>query len=252
MSNLLAIAAREFKSLFLSPLAWTVLAVLQLILAYLFLTQVETFVTLQSKLAAMVNGPGLTDIIVPPLFGNAGIVLLLVTPLLTMRLICEERRNKTLPLLLSAPISITDIVLGKFLGVLGLLSVVLVLITVMPLSLLIGGTLDFGKLFANVIGLFLLMSAFISIGLYMSCIAVHPTVAALGAFGTLLLLWIMDWSTAIRDQPNPLMEYLSILRHYQNLQSGLLSTADIGYFLLFSGGFLLLSIRHLASERLPQ
>lgn len=252
MNMALTIAAREFKSLFLSPLAWTVLAVLQLILAYLFLSQVETFVTLQTKLAAMENGPGLTDIIVPPLFGNAGIILLLVTPLLTMRLICEERRNKTLPLLLSAPVSITDIVLGKFLGVLGLLSLVLLLVTLMPLSLLVGGTLDFGKLFANVLALLLLMGAFASIGLYLSCIAQHPAVAALGAFGALLLLWIMDWSAAIRDQPNPLLEYLSILRHYQNLQTGLISSVDIGYFLLFSGGFLLLSVRHLASERLPQ
>lgn len=252
MTMALVIAAREFKSLFLSPLAWTVLAVLQLILGYLFLTQVETFVTWQPKLAAMANGPGLTDIIVPPLFGNAGIILLLVTPLLTMRLICEERRNKTLPLLLSAPVSISDIVLGKFLGVLGLLVLVLVLITLMPLSLLVGGSLDLGKLFANVLALFFLMGAFTSLGLYLSCIAAHPAVAALGAFGALLLLWVMDWSTAIRDQPNPIMDYLSVLRHYQNLQSGLISSADIAYFLLFSGGFLMLGIRHLASGRLPK
>ncbi|MFI3198840.1 MAG: ABC transporter permease, partial [Methylococcaceae bacterium] len=102
---MLTIAKREFKSLFLSPLAWTVLAVLQGLLAYLFLTQVETFTLIQPKLASIDGAPGLADIVVTPLYGNAAIILLLVTPLLTMRLICEERRNKTLSLLLSAPIS---------------------------------------------------------------------------------------------------------------------------------------------------
>ena len=93
MSMISTIASREFKSLFLSPLAWTVLATLQCILAYLFLTQVETFTLIQPKLAVIENAPGLTDIVAIPLYGNAGIILLLVTPLLTMRLICEERRN---------------------------------------------------------------------------------------------------------------------------------------------------------------
>ncbi|MDD5274571.1 MAG: ABC transporter permease subunit [Methylovulum sp.] len=249
---MLAIAAREFKTLFLSPLAWTVLAVLQLILAYVFLTQVETFITLQPKLAGIENGPGLTDIVVPPLFGNAGIILLLVTPLLTMRLICEERRNKTLALLLSAPISSADIIIGKYLGLLGLLLLAVVLVTLMPLSLLTGGVLDFGKLFANLLALALLVSAFTSTGLYMSCVASHPVIAAMGTFGLLLLLWILDWTTGIKTQRSELFEYLSILRHFQNLQSGLISSVDVLYFVLFISGFLLLSIRRLNNDRLQK
>jgi len=123
-------------------MAWTILAILQFILAFLFLSQVEAFTALQPKLAGIESAPGLTDIIVAPLFGNAGIILLLVTPLLTMRLICEERRNKTLALLLSAPVSNIDIILGKYLGILGLMLLMTVLITLMPLSLLSGGELD--------------------------------------------------------------------------------------------------------------
>ena len=167
------IASREFKTLFLSPLAWTVLAILQCLLAYLFLTQVETFTLIQPKLAAIEGAPGLTDIVVTPLYGNAGIILLLVTPLLTMRLICEERRNKTLSLLLSAPISNADIIIGKYLGILGLLLLVVFLITLMPLSLLVGCELDFGKLFANFLALLLLVTAFTSTGLFMSTLAGH-------------------------------------------------------------------------------
>jgi ABC-2 type transport system permease protein len=247
-----AIASREFRSLFLSPLAWTILAILQFILAFLFLSQVEAFTALQPKLAGIEGAPGLTDIIVAPLFGNAGIILLLVTPLLTMRLICEERRNKTLALLLSAPVSNIDIILGKYLGILGLMLLMIFLITLMPLSLLSGGELDLGKLFANLLALLLLVTAFTATGLFMSCIAGHPTVAAMGTFGILLLLWILDWTTGMEDQRSELFEYLSILRHFQNIQSGLISSADVSYFFLFITGFILLSIRSLDNDRLQK
>jgi ABC-2 type transport system permease protein len=252
MTMIFTIAAREFKSLFLSPLAWTILAILQFILAFLFLTQVENFTMLQPQLATMENAPSLTDITVTPLFGNAAIILLLVTPLLTMRLICEERRNKTLTLLLSAPLSNADIIIGKYLGSLGLLAVIVALITLMPLSLLIGGTLDFGKLFANILALLLLSGAFAAIGLFMSCLANHPTVAAMGAFGALFVLWILDWSAGLADKPSGLFQYLSILRHFQAIQSGLLATSDVSYFLLFISLFLLLSVRRLDKERLQK
>jgi ABC-2 type transport system permease protein len=252
MTMSLVIAKREFKTLFLSPLAWTILAVLQLILAFLFLKQVETFIMLQPQLATMDNAPSLTDITVTPLFGIAAIILLLVTPLLTMRLICEERRNKTLSLLLSAPLSNADIIIGKYLGSLGLLVLIVLLITLMPLALLIGGTLDFGKLFANLLALLLLEGAFCALGLFMSCVAGHPTVAAIGAFGALFLLWILDWSSGLTDKPSELFKYLSILRHFQNIQSGLINSADISYFLLFISLFILLSIRRLDKERLQK
>jgi ABC-2 type transport system permease protein len=207
---------------------------------------------IQPKLAAIEGAPGLTDIVVTPLYGNAGIILLLVTPLLTMRLICEERRNKTLSLLLTAPIANVDIIIGKYLGILGLLLLMVFLITLMPLSLLMGGELDLGKLFANLLALLLLITAFTSTGLFMSTLAGHPTIAAMGTFGILLLLWILDWTTSMNDQRSELFEYLSILRHFQNLQSGLISSVDISYFLLFTAAFILLSIRSLDNDRLQK
>jgi len=244
------IASRELKTLFLSPLAWSILAVLQLILAYLFLTQVETFTSFQAQLATINNAPGMTEVIVQPLFGNASIILLLVTPLLTMRLVCEERRNKTLALLLSAPISGAEIILGKFLGILAMLTVVVMLVSLMPLSLLIGGELDLGKFACNIFALLLLVSAFASLGLYMSCIASHPTIAAICSFGLLLLLWVLDWTVGLKSQGSDVFQYLSILKHFQNIQTGLLNTVDISYFLLFICTFLILSIRRLESDRL--
>jgi len=249
---ILTIAFRELKTLFLSPLAWSILAVLQLLLAYLFLTQIETFVSFQGRLANIDNAPGLTDIIVTPLFANASIILLLVTPLLTMRLVCEERRNKTLTLLLSAPLSSMEIILGKYLGILGLLMLIILLICLMPLSLLVGGELDYGKFICNIVALSLLVAAFSSLGLYLSCIASHPTIAAIGSFGLLLLLWILDWTAGVSGKSSEVFHYLSMLKHFQSIQSGLINTVDISYFLLFISTFLILSILRLESDRIQK
>ncbi|MFW5442821.1 MAG: ABC transporter permease [Methylococcaceae bacterium] len=247
-----SIASRELKTLFLSPLAWSILAVLQFIMAYLFLTQIETFTSFQSQLANIDVAPGLTGIIVLPLFANASIILLLVTPLLTMRLVSEERRNKTLSLLLSAPLSAAEIILGKFLGILGMLMLIVIMVSLMPLSLLLGGELDLGKFSCNIIALSLLVAAFSSLGLYMSCVASHPTVAAIASFGLLLLLWILDWTAGLKDQQSEIFQYLSLLKHFQNIQSGLINSVDICYFLLFISTFLILSIRRLEYDRLQK
>jgi ABC-2 type transport system permease protein len=249
---ILTIARREFKSLFLSPLAWSILGILQFIFAYIFLTQVESFIAFQAKLAEIQSAPGLTDIVITPLFANAGVILLLVIPLLTMRLICEERRNKTLTLLLSAPLSNRDIILGKYLCVLGLLILIIGLISLMPLSLIAGTQLDWGKFLSNILALTFLVAAFASVGLYMSCVAPHPTIAALGSFGLLLLLWIVNASAGIKEQTSELFEYISILKHFQSLQTGLINTADLSYFVLFTATFLWLSIRRLDNDRLQK
>lgn len=247
---ILTIAWRELLSLLLSPLAWVILAVVQLILAFLFLGHVEQFLIYESELLSMKNAPGLTEIIVAPLFGNAAIILLLVVPLITMRLISEERRNKTLCLLISAPITMTEIVLGKYLGILFFLMIMLCLIALMPLSLLIGGHIDMGLFASGFLGLGLLLASFASTGLYMSTLTQHPSVAAIGSFGALLLFWVLDWSgQGISDDGN-LLAYLSLLNHYEPFLRGLFDSADAVYMLLFTTTFIVLSIRHLDANRL--
>lgn len=252
MKMILTIASREFRSLFLSPLAWSILAVLQFVLAYLFITEIEAYNALQPRLASLNDAPGLTDLVVAPLYSNAGIFLLLLTPLLTMRIICQERRNQTLALLLSAPVTSSEIILGKYSAILGFLLMITLLISGMPLTLLLGGSLDFGKYLANILALLLVLASFASIGLYMSSIASHPTVAAISSFAVLLLLWIMDVTTGQYNQNTEVLQYLSILEHFQSLQSGFISSTDICYFLLFTATFLILSIRQLENERLQK
>ncbi len=244
------IAWRECRSLFLSPLAWSVLAVVQFIMAYLFLAQVDNFSAIQPRLAGIEGAPGVTDIIIAPLLGDAAIILLLVTPLITMRIFSEERRNGTLSLLISAPVSMTEIVLGKYLGVLGFFFILLLMLLAMPFSLQAGATLDLGKLAAGALGLTLLVAAFSAAGLYLSARTEQPTVAAVSTFGLLLLLWIIDWAGNSGVQVSGLLHYLSLLRHYESLLKGLFNTSDIAYYLLFITTFLGLSIRRLDADRL--
>ena len=118
---MLTIARNELYRLFLSPLAWLILALGQVILAYLFLTHIDRFMQLQASISAIPGAPGVTELIIAPLFSNVATILLLLSPAITMRLIAEERRNDSLPLLMSAPVSVMDIVLGKYLGTLNAL-----------------------------------------------------------------------------------------------------------------------------------
>ena len=243
------VGLREFKSLFLSPLAWSILAVVQLILAWLFLGRIELFQTYQSQLMAMESAPGLTEIVVPDLLGNAAIVLLLVVPLLTMRLVAEERRNRTLALLFSAPLSMTEIVLGKYIGILMFLLALLALIALMPLSLFAGAHLDYGLIASGFLGLALLLAGFAAVGLFMSTLTQYPTVAAISTFGALLLFWVLDWSGQ-GLHGGSWLAYLSLFNHYKPFLDGIFDSADAVYHVLLVTVFLVLSIRRLDADRL--
>lgn len=248
------IAGRDLRSLFLSPLAWSILAAVQVILGWFFTMLVYWFVQpdVQASLASDPNAPGMTVMVVNSLFDWMGIVLLLVTPFLTMRLISEERRNKTLFLLLSAPMPITSIILGKFLGLMGFFLIMLAMVTLMPLSLLLGGSLDWGQLASGLLGIILLLGALTAIGLYISTLTAHPTVAAISTFGAFLLLWMFNWAEKVGEEQTGILNfgYWSITKHYQPLLEGLFSTADVVYYLLLIVLFLILSIQRLDANRL--
>ena len=252
------IALRELKNLFLSPLAWAILTVTQIILCYQFLSQLETYMQLQDKLSVLEKSPGITDLVIAPLLGGAAIVLLIIVPLLTMRLISEEQKNQTLSLLFSAPISMTQIVLGKYLGILGFLLILITMIALMPLSLLLGTAIDLGQLFSALLGLTLVIASFAAAGLYMSTLSKQPAIAAISSFGLLLFLWIINWAgnsaeaeLAINHNGENVLIWFSLLNHFEPLLKGLFSSADIAYYLLFICLFLVLAIRRLERLRLP-
>jgi len=239
------IARREITSMFLSPLAWVILAVIQGILGYMFLVQIENFFLLQPQLIELENTPGVTDIIIAPIFSLAAIILLMIMPLITMRTLAEEKKNKTISLLFSAPISITQLVMGKFLGLFFFILILTSMLMLMPLSLFLGTELDSGKLLSIFVGMILLLSSFAAIGLYLSSLTDNQTIAAVSSFGALLMLWIIEWGTE-----QTLFNYLSLLAHHQPLLEGAFSSADVSYFLLIILLFNGLTIRQLDGDRL--
>lgn len=241
------LAAKELKILFASPLAWVVLAILEAIIAYVFLNQIDAFDAIQPKLAQLANAPGITEIIVAPLFASVATILLMTVPLLSMRLLAEEKRNRTLPLLMSAPLSMTEIVLGKFLGLLFFLAAVIAMPTLMALSLYAGGRLDPGLLLGNLLGVALLAASFSALGLYISSLTAQPIIAAMGTLGALLGLWLINQSAT---EPDSVLHYLSVIKHFEPFNKGLVNTGDVAYFALFTLTFLVLTVRRLDRERL--
>jgi len=243
------IAWRELRSLFLSPLAFVILGISQIILARLFLGHVNLFLMIQTRLVSIPNPPGLTTLVAAPLLGNAGVLLLLITPLITMRLIADERHNKTLTLLYSAPISMTEIVLGKYLGILSFFFILVALSLAMPLSLLMGGQLDWGMFGCGVLGLLLFTSTLAAVGLLVSTLTKYPAVAAMGTFGVLFLLWVIDYAGHGRGPGGLIVAYLSIVNHFEPFLRGFFNTSNVVYYVVLSITCLVLSIRRLDADR---
>ena len=245
------IARREVGALFLSPLAWIILAVVQTILGFLFLANLDNFFLLQPQLIHLANTPGVTDLVITPLMQVAAIVLLMVMPLVTMRSLAEEKRQRTLNLLVSAPLSMTEIVLGKYLGLLLFIVILISLLMLMPLSLYLGTSPDGGKLLSIYLGMLLLLAAFAAIGLYLSSLTENQTIAAVSTFGVLLMLWIVDWlGGSVGGDGQSILAYVSLLQHHQSMLEGIFDSSDVGYFLILISGFLVLTIRQLDRERL--
>ena len=250
------IAGKELKALFASPLAWVIITFMQLILAFGFLKRLDDFMQLQPQLLQVSNPPGITELVVAPLFSTIAVVLLFAVPLLAMRLIAEERRNQTMVFLVSAPLSMTEIALGKFVGLVAFLLLIVGITTLMPLALLLGGRLDFGLLASLVIGVALLAACFAAVALYASCLTAQPLAAAMIAF-SLLLGMLLAGETAAeglrgRGWPVPaaLAQVLSPLKNFEPFAKGVIDSYAVACLLLLIATFLILTIRRLDAARL--
>jgi ABC-2 type transport system permease protein len=141
----------------------------------------------------------------------------------------------------------TDIVLGKFLGLMVFFSAIISLIVALCVSLRTGGTMDFGLLLSNTIGLLLTVASFSALGLYISSLTAQPAIAAAGTLGVLLGLWLIDLAASATQS---WLHYFSLLKHFGHFNQGLIDTLSTAYFILFTVTFLVLTIRRLDGERL--
>jgi ABC-2 type transport system permease protein len=253
---ILTIAGKDLKSLFTSPIAWVVLTFVQLIVGYGFLKRFDDFMQLQPQLIQLPSPPGFTELVAVPTFATAAAIMLFAVPLLAMRLIAEERRNQTMVLLTSAPVSITDIVLGKFYALMGMLLLILALITLMPLSLSAATRLDYRLIGSIVLGLALMAAAFSAVSLYVSSLTAHPIVAALGAFGALLAMVLIGENVADNLQTRGLgvlatfAQVFSPVKNFEPLGKGMIDSYAITCLILLTLLFLAFTVRQLEARRL--
>lgn len=253
---ILTIAAKELKALFASSLAWVILTVMQVVFGYNFLRRIDDYLQLQPRLVQMANPPGVTELVVAPTFGTAAVVLLFAVPLLAMRLIAEERRNRTMVFLTSAPVSMADIVLGKFLGLMAFLVAVIALVVLMPFSLAGSTSLDYGLLASLTAGIVLLAACFAAVSLYLSCLTTSPVIAAMGSFSVLLAMLLAGetMSDSLRargwELPAALMQVFTPVRNFEPLGHGLIDTYAIACSLLLIVAFVVMAIRRLDALRL--
>lgn len=241
------IAFRELRSLFATPSTWLILGALQFIFAWFFLARLDAFLQVQAQLAQIANAPGATQAIAVPLFGAAALIIMLLVPVFTMRMIAEERRNGTMTLLMTAPVSCAQIVLGKFVALLLFLLPIAGSCLVMLLALGAGTQPDKGLLFANALGLLLLAASYAALGLYISSLTAQPVVAAIGALAALSGLWLVEASATDSDSA---WRALAPTSHFESFNVGLLNSGDLVYFLLFCAVFLLLAVRRLNNNRI--
>lgn len=234
MTNTFAIAERELKSFFVSTVAWVIAA------AFLAMTGMLFSVILLNSNEASLRF----------LISNVSVILLFVAPFLTMRLLAEENRLGTIELLLTNPVRDIEVVLGKFLGVMGFILVMLAMTLYFPLLLFIFGTPDPGPIATGYLGVVLQAAAFAAIGLAVSSTTENQIVAAFLAFAINLVLWLSE-SVAMVVGP-PLAEalrFLSVTSHFQDFSRGVIDTSHLIFFLSIVAAALFLTYLSLQTRR---
>lgn len=252
MKNIWKIALRDFKSYFTSPIAYILSAGFMVIMGWMFFVYLSHFQlqNLQYQQFNMGKGASISEGIIRPLFGNMNVVLLLLVPFITMRLFAEEKKNHTIELLMTSPLSLTEIVLGKFLSALMLICVMLTLTGIYPAILFITGNPEIGPVFTNFLGTILLCSCYLSLGVLFSAMTENQIVAGALSFASGLLFWLLSWATAAAPSGwGEVLSNLSLITHYNNFGQGIINSTDVVYFLSFAGFGLFLTHRVLDSYR---
>lgn len=255
MSNIWAVAYRELRSFFLSPIAYVVLAGFLLISGFMFwnmLAQFSRFVTIYSSMQRpdLMQQLNLNDMVVSPLLGNMVVVFILLMPIVTMRLFAEERAAGTDELLLTSPISTLEITLGKFLGAALFLLVLLGLAFIYPAVLLWFGDPEVPRILTGYLALLLIGLTAIAFGLFFSTLTSSMVVAGVLTGGFLLMLLLISWpADAVGDAMGSVLRYLSIIDHSTDMMRGLVKLEDVLYYLSLTGVGLFLSQRSLESLR---
>jgi ABC-2 type transport system permease protein len=252
MSNILAIAQKELRSYFASPIAYIVIGLWALLYGYFYSSLLAFFVR-QSMQMSQFGGAqpvNINEQMLRLLFQNVTILVLFLMPMITMRTYSEEKRSGTIELLLTSPVTDLQIILGKFFGALGLYAAMLAVTLIHIAMLFIYGNPEWKPIATAYLGLLLFGACFISVGLLISSLTKNQIVAGTVSFGVFLLLWVLDWmGTFAGPRVSALLSYLSIIGHFDDFTKGVLDTTHLIYYLSFITFGLFLTAKSVDTER---
>jgi len=250
MRNIFAIAHKELRSYFASPIASIVLGFFALLFGYFFYALLSFF---ERQSAGMGMGPSAMNInqmLIGPLFMNATVITLFVLPMITMRTYSEEKRSGTIELLLTSPLTDLQIILGKFLGAMGLYASMLAVTLVHMAVLFYYGEPEWRPVATAYLGLLLLGGCFISVGLLISSLTKNQIVAGMVTFAVFLLLWVINWiGNSAGPTAQAILSHLSIIEHFQDFSMGVIDTKRLVYYVSFMMFGLFLTAKSVDIER---
>lgn len=238
MSAIWSITKKELVSYFTSPIAYIVIAIFILLSGFFFYSLVWWFNTQAMQMAQnpyYFQQVNINQMVFAPLFHNLSIILLLMLPVVSMRLFSEEKKMGTEELLFTSPVSVIQIILGKYLAALIVLLAMLVLSAIPTIFTFIHGNPEPVPYLLGYLGLFLLGAAFLALGLFWSALTENQIVSAVLTFGTLLLFWVLSWAAySARGLWQDVLNYLSFFEHFDGMTKGILDTSDLVYYLSFA------------------
>lgn len=244
---------KELRLYFTSPIAYVVITIFLLIAGYFFYSILAFFslVSMQSVMnPAMGRDLNVTDSVMRPLFSNLSVILLLLMPLLTMRLVAEERRSGTIELLLTYPVRDGAVLISKYLAALTVYALMLGLTLLYPGILLYFTRVEWGPLATGYLGLVLMGALFLAVGVLASSLTENQIVAAVVTFGIVLMLWVIGWSADYAGGPwGKILAHLSLVEHNDSFSKGVLDTKDVIYYLDLTLLALFLALCSLAARR---
>ena len=246
-----ALWRKELHSYFVSPIAYIVIAVFAVLMGYFFYTYLVAFasaclVTMQQAQMRMMAPPAMNvnEWVLRPLFYHVSIILVFLMPLITMRLVSEERKSGTIELLLTSPVSDVQVVLAKFFAALTLYAILLGVTVVHQVMVFWVGNPEIWPLLVGYLGLLLLGGSFLAAGLLISSFTENQIVAAAASFGVFLLLWIIGWAAGYTGPLlGKILSYISLVGHFEDFAKGVIDTRDVVFYLSFIGLGLYLTVR---------
>jgi gliding motility-associated transport system permease protein len=253
MRNTLAIAQKELRAYFASPIGYIVMGFFALLFGWFYVGILDWFVRQGMQMGQFGMGPQSVNVnqqMIRPLLLNMTVVFLFLLPLITMRTYAEEKRSGTIELLLTSPLTDAQIVIGKFLGAMALYGAMLALTLIHFGLLFVFGSPEWKPLATAYLGLVLFGGCFISIGLFISSLTRNQIVAGAATFGVFLLLWVIDWiGQSLGPSGEAVLKYLSMTDHLDDFVKGVIDTKHLVYYLSFIAFGLFLTLRSVDSER---